>query len=64
MPAISVQIWPGRSDEVKEKLIKRLTDVTVEVMNVPPKAVSVIINEVEKTNWGVGGVPFSKTRPD
>ncbi len=64
MPAISVQIWPGRSDEVKEKLIKRLTDVTVEVMNVPPEAVSVTINEVEKTNWGVGGVPFSKTRPD
>lgn len=64
MPIINVQIWPGRSNEVKEKLIKGLTDITVQVMNVPPEAVSVIINEVEKTNWGVGGVPFSKTRPD
>ncbi len=64
MPIVNIQLWAGRSEEVKEQLIEALTDATVQTLGVPAEAVSVIITEVDKKNWGIGGVPADKWQPD
>lgn len=55
MPIIRVELWEGRSDDQKQELIKGLTDETVRVIGCPKEAVSVVIYDVPKKNWGIGG---------
>jgi len=64
MPLVQISLWPGRSDEVKEKMIAEVTEVVSRTSGAPPEAVEVIIHEVPKTNWGLGGKPFAKTHPE
>jgi 4-oxalocrotonate tautomerase len=59
MPVVRVDMWEGRTAEVKEKLIKGITKVFIEI-GVPPAGVTVIINDVPKTNWGTSGKQAAK----
>lgn len=59
MPVVRVDMWEGRTEEVKEKLIKGITKVFTET-GMRPEWVTVIINDVPKTNWGSGGKQASK----
>jgi len=59
MPVVHVYVWSGFSDEAKKKTITDITKVFVE-MGIPAEAVEVIIHEVPKENWGVGGEQASK----
>jgi len=54
-------MWEGRTDEVKEKLIKGMTKAFTGI-GVSPEWVTVIINDIPKTNWGSGGKQASKMR--
>jgi 4-oxalocrotonate tautomerase len=60
MPVVHVYMWAGRSQEVKEKIVKGITDVFVN-LGVPAEAVTVILHDVEKSNWGSAGKLASKT---
>jgi len=66
MPIVHVYMWSGLSREAKEKIIKGITKV-FEELGIPGHAVEVVIIEVPKENWGVGGEQVSKkfkeTRP-
>jgi 4-oxalocrotonate tautomerase len=54
MPIVHVYIWEGfRKDRVKT-LIQGITKV-FESLGVPEHAVEVVVHEVPKTHWGVGG---------
>jgi len=53
-------MWAGRTQEVKEKIVKGITDVFVN-LGVPAEAVIVILHDVEKSNWGSAGKLASKT---
>lgn len=64
MPLVEITLWPGRDADVKERIIKEVTDAISRTSGAPPEAVEVIIRDVPKTNWGRGGKPFSKTHPD
>jgi len=55
MPNIIVQMARGRTTDQKRKLAKALTDAIVEGLGGNPEWVSVIIQEVEKDGWAVGG---------
>jgi len=55
MPLIRVEIWEGRNPDLKRKLVKELTKVTVEILGCPEQAVTVVINDIPKHNWGIGG---------
>ncbi len=55
MPIIRVELWEGRSAQDKQKLMRRLTDATAEVIGCPEGAVQVLIFDVPKANWGIGG---------
>lgn len=51
MPHIAVKLWPGRKEEAKENLAKKIVNVVVEELNVDAGAVSVAIEEVKQSDW-------------
>lgn len=55
MPLIQVSIIEGRTLEQKEELIRRMTEVTSEVLNSPATSVRVLINEMKPEDWGIAG---------
>jgi len=63
MPSVDVKMWNGLSDEAAERIISGITKVFVE-LGIPERAVEVIIHEIPKTHWGVGGKPASKAMAD
>lgn len=52
MPHIIVKLWPGRKDETKSKLAKRIASTVAEELNVDIGEVSVAIEEVPREEWG------------
>jgi 4-oxalocrotonate tautomerase len=66
MPIVHVYVWSGVSREAKEKIIKGITKV-FEELGIPGQAVEVVILEVPRENWGVGGEQasekFKETKP-
>ena len=54
MPYITVESG-SLSDEQKELLIKRLTEVSSEIMKVPQEFFVTTIKEVSDKNFGIGG---------
>jgi len=63
MPVVEVNMWSGVSTEAAEKIIKGITKVFVD-LGIPDRAVEVLIKELPKTHWGLGGQPASKAMPD
>ena len=63
MPIVEVKMWKGVSEEAAEKIISGITKVLVD-LGIPERAVEVVIQEVPKAHWGIGGKPASKTMPD
>ncbi len=64
MPVVRIDLWKGREKETKKELIEKTTSVVADVVGCPIEAVQIIINEVEKDNWGIGGTPASVKFPD
>ncbi len=60
MPIVRVELWPGRDEATKEKLIQNITKVVSETTKCPTEAVTVVIQDVPKENWGMGGKQASK----
>lgn len=50
----------ARQKEQKDILIEKVTRAVVDSVGCPPEAVHMIIREVEKSNWGIGGKPADK----
>lgn len=55
MPMISVQMYPGRTHEQKQALVKELTEAFVRTCGGKAEGVWVVLNEVPREHWGVGG---------
>lgn len=63
MPYITVE--SGKlSDEQKEMLIKRLTEVSSEIMNVPQEFFVTTIKEVPDKNFGIGGKTIDRVKEE
>lgn len=54
MPIVVVYMWSGVSNEAKKRIVSGITEV-FEKLGVPKHAVEVVILEIPKENWGVGG---------
>lgn len=52
MPHIIVKLWPGRNDENKSKLAKKIASSVAEELNVDMGDVSVVIEEIPREEWG------------
>ncbi|MCX8204603.1 MAG: tautomerase family protein [Candidatus Nezhaarchaeota archaeon] len=59
MPIVHVYVWAGFSSEAKKRTIVGVTRVFAE-MGIPAEAVEVVIHEVPKESWGIGGEPASE----
>jgi len=60
MPTVQISLLPGRTQEKKEILIKKVTDAVADALQIPQDRVHIILYEVPKENIAHGGVPLSK----
>lgn len=63
MPIVRVDFWEGVGEKPLKQMIRGITDVMVGI-GIPKEAVEVIVYEIPKTHWGIGGDPASECRPD
>ena len=59
MPVVIVETWTGKSVEQKEKLMKGITKA-FEDIGVKAEALTIIIHDVPRHNWGKQGEQVSK----
>ena len=52
MPHVVVKLWPGRNDEIKTNLAKKIADVVAQDLKVDIGDVSVAFEEVNRSDWG------------
>ena len=60
MPVVNVAMYAGRTDQQKSDLAKAITKAISETAGIPDSATTVIFQDVEKTEWAVGGVMASE----
>ena len=63
MPVVQVSIWAGRNKDFKKKIAEGMTKVLTD-LGIPSEAVTIIFNEIPKTNWATGGDLHSEKFPD
>ena len=63
MPVIHVNVWKGFGEEKTKTVIKGITKVFVD-LDIPARAVEVIVHEIPKSHWGIEGEPASKKFKD
>lgn len=61
MPYITVESGT-LSDQQKEELITRLTEISSEIMNIPPEFFMTTIKEVPDKNFGIGGKTIDQVK--
>ena len=62
MPVINVKMYSGRTQEQKREFAKRITEVTTDVLKIPAEAVTIILDEYDKSNWASGGKLHSEQK--
>ena len=60
MPVAQINILEGRSDEQKEALIREVTDALCRSLGAPVESVRIIIKEMPKQHFGIGGQSAKK----
>ncbi len=60
MPIIRVELWEGRTEEQKEKLIREISQCVADTLEVGIEHVEVLIFDIPKTNWGIEGKSAAK----
>ena len=51
MPHIDITMYPGRNNEIKEKLAEKVQACVSEELGIPKDVVSVSIRDIEKEKW-------------
>lgn len=63
MPYVNIKVTrEGVTAEQKADLISGVTDLLVRVLDKDPATTFVVIDEVELSNWGIGGLPVLQYR--
>jgi 4-oxalocrotonate tautomerase len=55
MPVIVAHILEGRTPALKTALIRNITETVANTLGVPPESVRVIVSEMGKDEYGIGG---------
>jgi len=55
MPIVRVELWSGAPAQVKQGLVRGITDVVVAQVKCAPQAVMVLIDERPKEDWSTAG---------
>jgi 4-oxalocrotonate tautomerase len=51
MPHVIVKLWPGKTDDQKNKLAGKITQAVVETMNITEDVISVGIEDIPQERW-------------
>lgn len=51
MPHIDVNLFPGRTEEQKQKLADKIVEDAMEILGTPRETLSVAMHEVAPENW-------------
>jgi len=63
MPVVHINVWEGFGKERTKILMENITKVFVD-LGIPSDAVEIIVHEIPKTHWGIGGMPASEKFKD
>ena len=63
MPIVEVYVWQGFGAKKAKTVIQNITNVFVD-LGIPEHAVEVVVNEIPKSHWGIGGEPASEKFKD
>lgn len=55
MPLINIQMLSGRTIAQKKKLVELVTKVVCDSIDTKPEKVRIIIDEMQKENYGING---------
>jgi 4-oxalocrotonate tautomerase len=55
MPIVKIDMWEGRTDEQKAKMITAVTKAVCDSVNCPPGSVQIMIQDYKKSDWGIAG---------
>jgi len=59
MPVVHVNVWEGFGPQKAKTVIRGITTVFAD-LGIPAPAVEVIVHEIQKSHWGIGGEPASE----
>ena len=62
MPLIQVEMFEGRTPEVKREFVEAITRETCRVLKCQPAAVEIIMRDVKKSDWASVGVLWSEKK--
>ena len=62
MPLIQVDMFEGRTPEIKREFVEAMTRETCRVLKCAPDAVQIIVRDVKKSDWASGGVLWSERK--
>jgi 4-oxalocrotonate tautomerase len=63
MPIVRIEMWPGRGRDEKNALIRNVTDAVVNSIGCPDESVTVLLYEVDKSDWAAAGVCYADRPP-
>jgi len=55
MPIVNIKMYPGRDKETKKNMIEKVSQTVAETAKCPVEAVTVVIEDIPKENWGFEG---------
>jgi len=59
LPIVLLHILEGRPEQKVKEVIDGVTEVISEKLEVKKEQVRVLVVEIPKTHWGIGGTPVS-----
>ncbi|WP_353990375.1 2-hydroxymuconate tautomerase [Pediococcus argentinicus] len=62
MPLVHIDLIEGRSEEQLRQMVRDVTDAIVKNTGAPAEHVHVVLNEMKKNHYSVGGVLKSDER--
>lgn len=51
MPHVRIQMYPGRTEQMKKELAQAITDDMVRILGANADSISIAIEEVDKERW-------------
>ncbi|MCL4149434.1 UNVERIFIED_CONTAM: hypothetical protein GTU68_012382 [Idotea baltica] len=62
MPIIDITLLEGRDLATKQALLRNVTDAVEKTLNAPRESIRVLVREVPKSHYAVGGIPKSESQ--
>ncbi len=55
MPIVRIELFSGRGKEIKKRIAEEITEVLVKNLDIPPEAVIIIFDDIERHNFAQAG---------